>query len=401
MKSRHTWPKTAYAAPFALAALLLAAGCGDRNKNAGAPQALEVSYLSVKPESVTLSRELPGRLSAYKVAEVRARISGIVQKRLFVEGADVKEGDVLFEIDPAPYEAALDSARAALGRAEANLAALELQVSRMAGLVETNAVSKQTYDNAVANRDASRADVAAGKASVRTAEINLGYTKVTSPITGRIGRAEVTEGAYVQQGTATLLAKVQQLDPLYVDLNQSAEEVLALKQALASGGLQKGADGKAKLTVLLGNGAAYGQAGSLEFSDVSVNTSTGTVTLRGTVPNPNDDLLPGLFVRARLESGTNPEALLVPQLAVRRNNQGNGTVMVIGADNKVEVRVIETSNTVGDRWIVTKGIQAGDRIITDNLQKIRPGMPVRPAGAPSAAANTNNAAPQAQPQKAR
>ncbi len=382
---------------ISVTALFLTAGCGQKNKSAApaAPQSLSVSVLTVQPESVTLAQELSGRISAFRIAEVRARISGIVQKRLFTEGTDVKEGDVLFEIDPALYQAALDSARAALARAEANLASVEAQAERFKGLVATHAVSKQSYDNAVASQLALRADVAAGRAAVRTAEINLGYTRVTSPISGRIGRAAVTEGAYVQQGTATLLATVQQLDPLYVDLSQSADEVLRLKQALASGRLQQADNGNAKLSLILGNGQTYAQSGSLQFSDVSVNPSTGMVTLRGLVPNPHQDLLPGMFVRARLDEGTDPAALLIPQSLVSRNAKGDATAMVVGAGDKVEVRVLQVSRTVGNRWLVTGGLQAGDRVIADNLQKIRPGMTVKPVPA------STSAAPLAQTQPAR
>lgn len=370
---------------LAFSALWLTAGCGQAKKSAGpaTPQTMEVSVLTVQPESVTLAQELSGRLSAFRIAEVRARISGIVQKRLFIEGSDVKEGDVLFEIDPAPFQAALDSARAALARSEANLASAEAQAERFKGLVATHAVSKQSYDDAVAGQLALQADVAAGRAAVRAAEINLGYTRVTSPINGRIGRAAVTEGAYVQQAAATLLAIVQQLDPLYVDLSQSADEVLRLKEALASGRLQRAGDGNAKLSLILNNGQAYGQTGSLQFSDVSVNPGTGMVTLRGLVPNPDLDLLPGMFVRARLDEGTNPAALLLPQSVVSRNAKGDATTLVVGPDNQVELRVLQVARTVGNRWLVTAGLKAGARVITNNLQRVRPGMLVTPVAAPA------------------
>lgn len=368
-------------------ALLALAGCtkgpvrvapGGAGGAGGAASAPEVAVLTVAPEAVSLSRELPGRTSAYRVAEVRARISGIVQKRHFVEGADVKEGELLFEIDPAPYEAVLESAKATLARAEASLASSAAQAERYRGLVATNAISRQAYDDAVAAHRAHEAEVLAGRAAVRSAEINLGYTRVVSPITGRIGRAAVTEGAYVQQATATLLATVQQLDPLYVDLNQTAEEVLQLKQSLSSGRLEKSAEGGARLSLTLANGFDYAQAGSLQFSDVSVNMGTGTVVLRGVVPNPKGDLLPGLFLKARIEVGRDPAALLVPQSAVRRTARGEGTVFVVGAGDKAELRVIETGETVGNRWLVQSGLKPGDQVILDNLQKIRPGAPVRP-----------------------
>ncbi len=349
---------------------------------------MEVAVLTIAPEAVTLSQELPGRTSAFRIAEVRARISGIVQKRLFTEGSDVKEGDVLFEIDPAPYAAALDSAKANLARAEANLVAAQAQADRFKGLVATNAISKQNYDNAVASQLGFAADVAAGKAAVQTAEINLGYTRVTSPITGRIGRAAVTEGAYVQQGAATLLATVQQLDPLYVDLSQSADEVLRLKDALASGRLQRAGDGEAKLSLLLSDNQPYPHTGSLQFSDVSVSPTTGMVTLRALFPNPDGNLFPGMFVRARLDEGTAPSAILVSQSLVSRNTKGEPVALVVNAENKIEQRVLQTSRTVGNRWLVSGGLQPGDRVATDNLQKIRPGMTVKPvpATAPSSAA---------------
>lgn len=353
-------------------------GC---SKQAAAPAAaapLETHVLVIQPTSAALSRELPGRTSAYRIAEVRARISGIVQKRLFTEGADVKAGDTLFEIDPAPYQAALDSARATLAKAEAGLASAAAQAERYKDLVASDAVSKQSYDDAVAKQLSAVADVAAATAAVQAAEINLGYTRVTSPITGRIGRAEVTEGAYVQQGSATLLATVQQLDPLYVDLNQSAAEVLQLKEAHAAGRLQRSGAGGAKFTLTLDGGHAYAQAGALEFSDVSVNATTGTVLLRGTVPNPQLDLLPGMFVRARLEEGVAADAILVPQAVVSRNAAGQATVLVVGAEQKVEGRVLTVSRTVGDQWLVTAGLKPGDQVILDNRQKLRPGAPVKP-----------------------
>lgn len=369
---------TALAAAMALSGVLLVTGCsGEKSAAANSAAPMQVSVLTVKSEPVTLSEELPGRISAHRVAEVRARINGIVLKRLFTEGTDVKEGDVLFQIDPAPYEAALDSAKATLARAEAGLASAKSQAERFKGLVESNAVSRQNYDDAEASRLSFVADVAAAKAAVRTAEINLGYTNVTSPISGRIGRAEVTEGAYVQQGTATLLATVQQLDPLYVDLSRSAEDVIRLKQALTSGRLASAGENNARFSLVLSNGDEYPHGGSLQFSDVSVNISTGTVTLRGLIPNPDQDLLPGMFVRARLVEGTNPEALLLPQSLVTRNTKGEPTTLVVGADGKTELRVLTITRSVGNRWLIDGGLAAGDRVITDNLQKLRPGIPVQ------------------------
>ena len=381
---RGTGPRRPALVLTALSALAFLAGCGEKQSGAAggagaAPAAMEVSVLTVKPQAVMMTRELPGRTSPYRIAEVRARINGIVQKRLFTEGAVVSAGDVLFEIDPAPYQATLDSAKANLARAEASLASAKLQAERFEGLVATHAVSQQNYDDAKASQLSLAADVAAARAAVQSAEINLGYTRVTSPIDGRIGRAEVTEGAYVQQGTATLLA-------VYVDLSQSADEVLGLKEALASGRLERDAKGGATLSVILEGNRVYEEVGSLKFSDVSVSASTGTVALRGTVPNPDGDLLPGMFVRARLDEGTNPSAILLPQSVVSRNSKGEPTVLVIGAENKVELRTITTARAVGSDWLVTAGLEPGEQVITNNLQKLRPGAPVKAAAAPAAPA---------------
>lgn len=372
--------------PFSLAvAGLLLAGClGDEESaaaSAPAPSAMPVNVVTVDTRAVVLNKELPGRTSPYRIAEVRARVNGIVTERLFEEGADVKAGDRLFQIDPAPYEAQVDAAKAALSQAEASYASAKAQAERFAGLVNTNAVSRQSYDDATAAQNSLQAQIEAAKAALRTAEINLGYTAVTSPIDGRIGRATVTEGAYVQQGTATLMATVQQLDPLYIDMSESAEEVLRLKADLESGKLKRSSDGNAKVEVILESGQSYGQAGSLQFSDISVNPATGTVTLRAIVPNPDGNLLPGMFVRARLEEGTQPDAILVSHALVTRNARGEAVVMVVGAENKVESRVIKTARSVDNQWLVTSGLQPGDRIISNNLQKIRPGLEVSPSAA--------------------
>jgi membrane fusion protein (multidrug efflux system) len=359
--------------------ILGATGCKkEEQSHAGyGAQAMPVKVLEVKTQPVALSRELPARLSAYRVAQVRARINGIVQKRLFTEGSLVKEGDILFIIDPAPYQAVVDSAKATLERAKANYASANAQAERFKKLVETNAISQQSYDDALALALASKADIAAAKAALKTAEINLGYTKVTSPITGRIGAAEVTEGAYVQQGTATLLATVQQLDPLYVDMNQSAESVLELRKALEAGSLIKNDTAAASVTITLSNGMAYERTGTLEFSDVTVNPTTGTVLLRGTLPNPNMELYPGMFVRASLDEGTDPNAILVPQSLVTRNLKGEATVLAVSKDNTVTTLILETDRTVGDQWLVTGGVNPGDKLITNNRQKVRPGAPVQ------------------------
>ncbi|HMJ11128.1 MAG TPA: efflux RND transporter periplasmic adaptor subunit, partial [Polyangiaceae bacterium] len=281
---------------------------------------VEVGVVTLKAEPVTLTTELPGRTSAYRVAEVRARVNGIVQKRLFTEGSDVKAGERLFLIDPAPYQASFESARASVMRAEATVTAARLKAERYGKLIRDHAVSQQEYDDAVAASKGAEADVAAGRAAEKTARINLQYTNVIAPLSGRIGRAEVTEGAYVQQSSATLLATIQQLDPMYVDLTWSSAEALRLRRQIESGKLQK--DGQTQVKVLLEDGREYGEAGTMQFTDVTVDPTTGSITLRALFPNPKRELLPGMFVRARIDEGTLPASLLVPQRGVTRNHTG-------------------------------------------------------------------------------
>jgi membrane fusion protein (multidrug efflux system) len=371
----------------ALGALaLLAAGCSKEAAPAAPPGPVEVGVVTIAPGAVTLTRELPGRTSAFRVAEVRARVNGIVTKRSFVEGSDVKAGQTLFEIDPAPYRAALDSAKATLARAEANVAAARMQAERFTELVEANAVSKQEYDNAIAALKASEADVASGRAAVQTARINLGYTTVSSPVPGRIGRSAVTEGAYVQQAQATLLATVQQIDRLYVDLSQSSSEVLRLRRDLESGKLQSAGEGRAKVTLLFEDGSEYSHPGTLQFSDVTVDPSTGSITLRALFPNPERILLPGMFVRARLQEGVNPQAILVPQQAVTRDQKGQALALIVNSESKVERRQLVTERSVGDSWLVTDGLAAGDRVIVEGIQKVRPGAEVKAVAAAASGA---------------
>jgi membrane fusion protein, multidrug efflux system len=367
---------------FLLTALALssAAGCKDKSGAQAAPAPpppVEVGVVTVTPTDVTLTRELPGRTSAFRVAEVRARVNGIVQRRMFEEGADVKEGQPLFKIDPAPYQAAMESAEAGLARAEASLVSRRLSAQRYGELVGTNAVSKQEADDAVAALKGAEADVALNRAALKNARINLGYTTVTSPIAGRIGRAAVTEGAFAQAGSATLLATVQQLDPLYVDLTWSSAELLRLRRDIESGKV-KGTDGQAELKIVLEDGREYGQPGKLQFADASVDPTTGSISLRAIVPNPKGELLPGLFVRARLAEGTSPNAILVPQRGVTRDATGKAVVLVVGPDKKVERRIVTTSRPVGEAWLVTDGLEAGEQIIVEGLQKVRPGAVVNP-----------------------
>ncbi len=363
---------------------------------------VEVGVVTLTPTAVALSRELPGRVSAYRVAEVRARVNGIVLKRLFIEGASVKAGQPLYQIDDAPYRAALASARAQLAHAEASVASARLQASRYAELVESNAVSKQEYDNAVAAQKAAEADVASGQAAVETASINLGYTAVAAPVSGRIGRSEVTEGAYVQSAQATLLATVQQLDPSFVDVTQSSTELLRLRREFAAGKLQRAGSEGAEVKLILEDGGAYAQPGTLQFSDVTVDHSTGSVTLRALFPNPQGELLPGMFVRALLDEAIDPQALLVPQRAVTRDQKGQPSALAVSADGKAELRLLTVDRAVGSDWLVSTGLRAGDQVIVDGLQHIRPGalvksVPAAPAPSesrPGAATPSHTSQPQ-------
>jgi membrane fusion protein (multidrug efflux system) len=339
--------------------------------------------ITVQAQPLTLTRELPGRTSAFRVAEVRARVNGIVQKRLFTEGSDVKMGQSLFQIDPAPYQAALESARAQVARAEATAQSANSLAERYTQLIQTNAISRQEYDDAIAKQKSAVAEVAATRAALKSAQINLDYTVVKAPIAGRIGRSDVTEGAYVQQSTATLLATVQQLDPMYVDLTWSSADLMRLRRSLESGEL-KSVDGKAKVSVILEDNREYPEPGILQFADVSVDQTTGSVALRALVPNPKTELLPGMFVRARIDEGSKESAILIPQRAVTRDQNGRPIALVVDKAGKVERRQIETDRAVGDNWLVTKGIAPGDQIVIEGLQKAKPGATVKPVPAGAA-----------------
>jgi membrane fusion protein (multidrug efflux system) len=380
-----------------LATLGALTGCGKKQPPPAA-QPPEVSVATAQRASVPVTIDLPGRTNAYFVAQVRARVDGIVLKREFKEGADVKFGQRLYQIDPAPFIAALNSAQATLQKSQANLLAMEAQAERFKVLVGGNAVSKQDYDNAVSTRDQAVADVAFGKAAVQTAKINLGYTNVIAPITGRIGISQVTEGAFVQAAAATLMTTIQQIDPIYVDLTQSSIQGLQLRRDVASGKVKITGPNQAKVTVTLEDGTAYPITGSLQFSDITVDQNTGSVTLRAMVRNPNYVLLPGMFVRARIDEGVNDNALLVPQVAVTHNTQGQATTLVVGPDNKVALRTIQATHTFGNNWVVDSGLNAGDKVIVSGIQRVQPGTLVRAVDAPTAAASANTSSP-ASPQQ--
>ncbi|MDX6913800.1 efflux RND transporter periplasmic adaptor subunit [Pectobacterium carotovorum] len=369
---------TPLAAVLMLSGGLMLAGCdGGNNQQGGAQQQMpEVGIVTLKTEALNVMTELPGRTSAYRIAEVRPQVGGIVLKRNFVEGSDVKAGASLYQIDPATYQASYNSAKGSLAQAQAQAEIARLTVNRYKPLLGTNYVSKQDYDQAVATSRQADAAVQAAKAAVDTAQINLAYTKVNSPIEGRVGKSTVTEGALVATGQATALTTVQQLDPIYVDVTQSSNDFLQLKKELENGTLKQSA-GKANVRLLLENGTEYTEAGTLEFSDVTVDETTGSITLRAIFPNPQHNLLPGMFVRARLDSGVNPTALLVPQQGVTRDPRGQATAMVVGEGDKVEPRTLTTSKAIGDKWLVTEGLKAGDRVIVTGLQKIRPGAQVK------------------------
>jgi membrane fusion protein (multidrug efflux system) len=363
----------------ALAASLLASGCGKQQASAS-PQPAgppEVGVVVVKPQDVTLTSELPGRTSARLVAEVRPQVGGIIQKRLFTEGADVKAGQVLYQIDPATYKAAYDSARAVQSRAQANLIPARLKEERLRDLVKIKAVSQQDYDDASAALKLAEADLASSKAALETARINLAYTRVTAPISGRIGRSSVTDGALVTASQSAPLATIQQLSSMYVDVTQSSAELLRLKRTLTSGLLKSSGAGQARVRLILEDGSPYPLPGTLKFSEVTVDESTGSITLRAVFPNPNQTLLPGMFVRAIVEEGNNPQAIMVPQRGVTRNPKGDAVVMVVGAGDKVEQRIIKVARTVGDNWLVSEGLKAGDRVILEGTQRAKPGTVVK------------------------
>jgi membrane fusion protein (multidrug efflux system) len=374
-----TYRTTLLASVGILAVSILLSGCGKQKSAGQMPPAgpPEVGVVTVQPQCVTLTTELSGRTAPQLIAEVRPQVGGIIQKRLFSEGSDVKAGQVLYQIDPATYQAAFASAKAAQARAEANLNAVRLKEERYRELVAIKAVSQQDYDDASAGFKQAEADIASARAAVESARINLAFTKITAPISGRIGRSTVTDGALVTASQTAALATIQQLGSMYVDMTQSTSDMLRLKQNLASGLLKNNSATQARVKLLLEDGSAYPLPGTLKFSEVTVDPSTGSITMRAVFPNPKQTLLPGMFVRAILEEGVCDPAILIPQRGVTRNPAGNALVMVVGAEEKVEPRQIKVVRTVGDNWLVSEGLKAGDRVILEGIQKARPGTQVK------------------------
>ncbi len=363
----------------ALLLTLAACGRGDADAQAkGAPGPMPVGFVTLREEPVTLTVELPGRTAAFETSEVRPQVNGLVRARLFTEGDFVAQGQALYRIDPAPYEAQVASARAALSRARAGIASNAALARRYGELVKINAISRQEYENALTASNQAGADVAAQSAALRSAQIDLARTTITAPISGRIGRSVFTTGALVSAAQAEPLATIQRLDPVYVDIQQPSADLLRLREQIVAGGLTRGGAGGARVRLRLETGTVYPREGTLRFADVTVDPTTGSQTIRALFGNPNGLLLPGMFVRAELVEGVQGSAILVPQRAVTRNERGQPTVMVVGRGDTAELRPVQTSRTVGENWLVTGGVRPGDRVIVEGAMMLRPGMPVRP-----------------------
>ena len=367
-----------------LAAGLLLSACHSKPATP-APPPPEVGVVTIKSEAVTDTAELPGRTNPMLSSDVRPQVNGVIKARLFTEGTDVKAGQVLYQIDPAPYQAALDQAKGQLANAQAALTTAKLKAERYADLVKANAVSQQDNDDAKAAYEQAAATVVQQKAAVEAANVNLGYTRITAPISGRIGRSLATPGALAVSGQTTALATIQKLDPIYVDVTESSDDLLALKRALAGGTLANAGPASARVKLMLAGGDTYPLEGDLKFSEVTVDQTTGSVTLRAVFPNPHAVLLPGMFVRAVLNQGVYRQGILAPQQGVSHDPKGGATAMVVGPDGKVQSRTLKTAGAYGDRWLVTDGLKPGDQLIVEGLLKVQPGMavkavPAKPAG---------------------
>ncbi len=353
------------------------AGCDRAIEAQPAPQLPEVAFVAIQPQRVELTTELPGRTSAYRVSEIRPQVNGIIQKRLFQEGSDVKAGQLLYQIDPAPFQVAYDSAKASLAKAQANLPSVQLRAERYRELLTDKAVSQQDYDDAAAAMQHARADIEYWKTAVEAARINLGYTRVTAPISGRIGRSSVTDGALVTAYQSLALATIQLLDPIYVDVAQSSAELLRLKRNLEAGRLSTNGKDQRQVRLLLEDGTPYPLEGKLQFRDVTVDPTTGSYTLRIVVPNPENLLLPGMFVRAVVQEGVSEQAILAPQQGVSRTPKGDPVALVVDENGTVQQRMLTLQRAIGDRWLIASGLSAGDRVIVEGLLNVRPGMVVK------------------------
>lgn len=375
-----SYPRALTRAVLCMLLSLMLLACEEGGKGApGSSGPREVVIIKLEPRREVYTTALAGRIASFQVAEVRPQVGGILQQRLFTEGSDVKAGQALYQIDPATYEAALDSAQAALMKAEANVTPARLKAERFRELLAIKAVSKQEYDDAQAAFKQAEADVAVNRAAVKTARINLEYTKVRSPISGRIGKSAFTPGALVTANQAQALTSVRQLDPVYVDITQSSQDLLRLRAQFTNGELRSAAE-EAPVRLKLENGAMYPHEGRLQFTDVSVDESTGMVSLRALFPNPEHILLPGMYVRAVIAEGVDENALLVPQRALRRDPKGQASVLLVDGGGKVEVRLVDVGRTVGDSWQVLSGLKPGDRVIVEGGQNVRPGMSVKIRG---------------------
>jgi len=374
-----------------LAGFLLSTGCenGHSEQPAGPPPVPEVAVVTIAPQSVLLTTELPGRTCAFRVAEIRPQVSGLIQKRLFTEGADVNAGDVLYQIDPAPFEAALANAEAALAKAKANIPAIRAKAERYRKLASTNAISQQDYDDVAAALRQAEAEVAYCKASVKTARINLGYTRITAPISGRIGISTVTDGAMVTAYQAQELTTIQQIDPVNVDMAWSAAELQRLRRRLEAGHLKRKEEGSQTVNLLLDDGTPYPLEGTLQVRDVTVDPTTGSVTLRAVFANPDSILLPGMFVRAIVREGIAEQAILAPQQGVSRNPKGEPLALVVDKTGKAALRILTLDRAVGNQWLVTSGLAPGDRLIVEGMLNVRPGMAVKAVPFEEGKANAN------------
>jgi membrane fusion protein, multidrug efflux system len=373
--------KTLYELLSAVAFLTLTmalTGCGSGSgQQAGPPPLPEVATVTLQPQQVELTTELPGRTSPHLVAEIRPQVNGIIQKRLFREGADVKAGQLLYQIDPAPFQVAYDSAKASLAKAQANLPSIRLRAERYRELLADRAVSKQDYDDATAAMEQARAEIAYWKSQVDAARINLGYTRVTAPISGRIGKSSVTDGALVTAYQPTALATIQQLNPIYVDVTQASAELLRLKRQMESGQLNSTGAGSRKVRILLEDGTPYPLEGTLQFRDITVDPATGSFALRIVVPNPNYLLLPGMFARAVVQEGIAEQAILVPQQGVSRTPKGDAIALVLDGANTVKQRQLSLNRAIGDQWLISDGLKAGDRLIVEGMMRVQPGAAVK------------------------